>query len=227
MFDQENPLLSSSSQVWQRLIEAVEPAGLLVVIDQRMSAKLRSEHSAEDILQEALLHAWRGRSTFEWRGIKAFRSWLLAIIDHRLHDLADRASTAKRSNGHAVLGLSPLDHGHATTSPGEAQLPSGSTTPSRVAIYREQADAMAAALGRLPDELREIVRLRLFEQCPLEEIAARQNLGVSAVRHRFRKGSEQYVRMLRSALTSRPVATDCAAERTRNASSHGEPPLRA
>ena len=227
MFDQENPLLSPSSQVWQRLIEAVEPASLLVVIDRRMGTSLRAEHTAEDILQEALLHAWRARSQCEWRGIKAFRSWLLTIIDHRLHDLADRASTARRSNGHAIMSLSPVDHGQSTTSAGDALLPPASTTPSRVAMYREQADAMAASLARLPEDLREIVRLRLFEQRPLEEIAARQNLGVSAVRHRFRKGSEQYVRMLRSALTSRSIPSDSAAESPRNASSREEPPLRA
>jgi hypothetical protein len=50
------------------LIEAVGPASLLVVIKSRMSAKLCRQTTAEDILQEALLRAWRSRDGLEWRG---------------------------------------------------------------------------------------------------------------------------------------------------------------
>ena len=63
---------------------------------------------------------------------------------------------------------------------------------------------MRQALEELPEEFREIVGLRLFEEQCLEEIAARLSLGVEGVRHRFRKGSELYVRRLRAALGPRP-----------------------
>lgn len=80
-----------------------------------------------------------------------------------------------------------------------------STTPSRLAILKEQADAMEAALDAVPEEQREIVRLRLHEQETMEEIARELGLGVSAVRHRFRKGLETYQRALRSEFTSRSL----------------------
>ena len=121
------------------------------------------------------------------------------IIAHRILDAADHGSAGKRAGGPAVP-FSSLDGTGATTTAGEGGLPAGSTTPSRLAAYREEAEVMRVALAGLPEEFREIVGLRLFEQCPLEEIAARLDLGVEAVRHRFRKGSELYVRRLRTAL---------------------------
>jgi RNA polymerase sigma-70 factor (ECF subfamily) len=204
----KNPLLSPSPEAWDRLIEAVEPASLLVVIEQRMSALLRRTQTAEDIFQDALLQAWRDRHRFEWRGVKSFRSWLLAIIDHRIYDAVDRQVAAKRAGTVPVASLPAFD---GTTTCAEPGFPSGSTTPSRLAIYREQADVMGRALAGLPDDQREVVRLRLFEEASLEEIAARLGLGLSAVRHRFRKGSELYAKRLERALGSNAGADEARA----------------
>jgi RNA polymerase sigma factor (sigma-70 family) len=197
-----NPLLTTSPEAWDRLIEEVEPAGLLLVIERRLSDALKGAFTAEDILQEAFLHAWRDRARFEWRGLRSFRSWLLTIIDHRIRDAADWSAAAKRrAPGEAPAAA--REGADGSTASGE-QLPAGSTTPSKVAIYREQAEVMRQALDALPEECREIVRLRLLERQPVEEIAAALGLGVSAVRHRFRKGAERYAQLLRAALGSRP-----------------------
>jgi len=212
-----NPLLSPSPQAWERLIESVKPASLLLVIERRMSAGLKVAQTAEDILQEALLHAWRDRRQFEWRGIGSFRAWLLVIITHRIQDAADRTSADKRHGG-PVVSFSTLAGRGATTTSAESGIPAGSTTPSRLAAYREQAEVMRHALASLPEEFREIVGLRLFEQSPLEEIAARLGLGPEAVRHRFRKGSELYVRRLRAALAPRPSAEPEAQRAPRSSS---------
>jgi DNA-directed RNA polymerase specialized sigma24 family protein len=81
-----------------------------------------------------------------------------------------------------------------------------STTPSRIAMYREQAAAMAAALASLPEDLGEVVRLRLIDQRSMGEIAASLGIGVEAVRHRLRRGAAAYHRRLHQALVSRSGA---------------------
>jgi RNA polymerase sigma factor (sigma-70 family) len=195
----ENPLLSASPRAWDDLIEAMGPASLLVVIESRLSSTMRRAVNAEDVLQEALLHAWRDRQRFEWRGLRSFRSWLLSIIDNRIRDLGDRQSAAKRGGGQEAVVASTLA---GTDGSGSMWGPAGSTTPSRIASFKEQAAAIHVALSRLPEECQDVVRLRLFEQTTIEEAAARLGIGEAAVRHRFRKGAELYHRFLREALAS-------------------------
>src|SRR5262245_58117053 len=103
-----NPLLSESPEVFDDLIRSAGPASLLVVIESRMGRFLRERTSAEDILQDALLCAWRDRRECEWRGAKSFRSWLLSIIDNRLRDAMDYERAGKRGGGTPVVPLSAL-----------------------------------------------------------------------------------------------------------------------
>lgn len=201
--DTTSPLCSNSPSAWDSLIEAVGPASLLVVIESRLSPALRRQTTPEDVFQEALLHAWRDRARCEWRGIRSFRSWLLSIIDNRIREAADRLGAEKRGGGREPVVASALSGDTSGGSTADGLWPAISTTPSRVAIFREQAAAMQAALSELPEESREVVRLRLFEQLQIEEVAARLSLGESAVRHRFRKGAELYHCRLKAALATR------------------------
>ncbi|TWT44853.1 RNA polymerase sigma factor [Phycisphaerae bacterium RAS1] len=216
----DNPLTSDSPQVWDQLIDAVGPAALLVVIDSRMSTALRRSLTPEDVFQEALLHAWRDRAACEWRGVKSFRNWLLSIIDNRIRDLSEAASAAKRGNGRTPVGLADLrPPGQSTAGPLE---PAGTTTPSRVAIYREQAAAIRAAVDSLPPELGEVLRLRLLEQLSVEETAERLQIGEAAVRHRFRKAAALYRERLaaewreRSETLSRAASADAPGDALRD-----------
>lgn len=201
VFDDENPLHSASPETWDRLIEAIRPAALLVVIESRLNSALRRLVTPEDIWQETLLHVWRDRSSCDWRGLRSFRAWVLTIAENRIRDFA-RAT--KRGGGGAPATFSVLQQAHANAEGSVAFAgPAGSTTPSRVAIYREQAAAMQSALATLPDELREVVRLRLFEQLSIKEIADRLQIGESSVRHRFRKGAERFQRQLLTEFATR------------------------
>ncbi len=193
----DNPLLSESADSWERLIEAINPASLLYIIDSRMGHLLRSRLTAEDIYQQVLLEAWSRRKDIRWRGIRAFRSWVLTAVNSRLRDAIDHETAEKRGGAAAALTGSPLSF-HADDSTGPAfPWPISSTTPGRLAIYREIAEAMGRALDTVPSESREIVHLRLFEQLDFEEIATKTGVSSAAVSHRFRKGLSLYRRSLR------------------------------
>ena len=200
----ENPLLSDSPQGWDRLVEAVGPPSILVLIAASMGPGLLRDYSPEDVFQETLLHAWRDRAACEWRGVSAFRRWLIKIADNRIRDLAERQNALKRGGGKAPLAFSALG-GSETDGDGISQWagPAATTTPSRSAMAREQAEVMQTALDGLAEELREVVRLRLFHDLTMPEVAERLQIGVSAAAHRFRKGAAEYQRRLGDISASR------------------------
>ncbi|MCA8951604.1 MAG: RNA polymerase sigma factor [Planctomycetes bacterium] len=196
-----DPLTNASHASWSRVVASANPPALLVAIRRMMGPALQSRLEADDILQETLIHAWRDRTSCEWRGVGAFRRWLLEIARNRIRDQAGMANAGKRGQGrerrHADLRTTLVDEVYAG--------PTAETTPSRLASDREMADHMARALDCLPDEWREVVRLRLFEELELHEIATALGLGVEGVRYRFRHGADAYQRALRQ---SWDVGTD-------------------
>lgn len=198
-----NPLADDSPRAWQRLIDAVGPASLLVVLESRMGETLRLRTTADDVLQDVFMEAWTRRTTLEWRGVQAFRSWLLTLIDHRLADAADYFAARKRGGA----GIGADNSAHLARESDAAAEPVATTTPSRLAMYREQAAIMIAALTAVPEDCREVVRLRLFEELQSQEVASRIGIGESAVRHRFRRGIVVYRKQLERLLSSRTERT--------------------
>lgn len=190
-------LASGDPGAWDDAVAAVDPASVLVAISSRLGPELRKRLEPEDIWQETLLKAWAARADFEWRGPSAFRGWLLRIAERCIDDQSDRLRTQKRG---AELTVPLRAPGDGSASGAGAPEPFGSTTPSRIAAERERARAMEAALAGLPDEYREVVRLRLVEDVTAGEVGSRLGIGESAVRHRFRKGAELYRAKLRELL---------------------------
>ncbi len=194
-------LAAGDPEVWSHAVEAANPASMLVAIRCRMGADLHQRVSPEDLWQETLLKAWQARENFVWEGTPSFRRWLLAIAEHAIADHRDHARAKKRDVARTTR-FADAHQDSTSREPGLALEPWGSATPSRLAVAREQAQAMAKALDSLPDEVREVVRMRLFDELPIAEIAERLALGESAVRHRFRRGAEEYRKRLHALLRS-------------------------
>ena len=199
----DDPFQSDDPAVWYELIRSVHEAGLLVSIRHRLGVRLSQLFDAEDVLQEVLQRVWVQRHSIEWRGLAAFKSYLLTAANHRIRDLADHLNAQKRGGEKTIHSFSVLggDTPEGVPYPG----PWLTTTPSRLAILREQADTIEAALASVDSDCREVVRLRLFEGESVSEIGTRIGLGSSGVRHRLRRGLHAYREALRKQLTSRTL----------------------
>jgi RNA polymerase sigma factor (sigma-70 family) len=184
---------------WDALLGSVGLDSLLVVIERWMGETLRAHTTAEDILQDTLVHAWQDRERLPWHSPAAARAWLLAIARNRIHDAVDQMQAQKRGGAVHIVPFSALESGTSIS-----QLLPGSTTatPARMAYYRERSKLMEAALAALPADLEPLVRGHLFEQEPMEALAARLGIPPSTAWYRFRKGAEAYAADLEKRLAS-------------------------
>jgi RNA polymerase sigma factor (sigma-70 family) len=112
----------------------------------------RSPTDAEDIVQEAMLRAFRGFDGF--RGGDA-RPWLLAIVRNCWRDAG---ADAKR-------------RGHVSLPDDDDALPSDRAEPEIEAINSSQKRKIDEAIAELPNEFREVLVLREMEDMSYREIA--------------------------------------------------------
>ena len=213
--DPPDPLAGDDPATWQRRIDAVGLPALRVAIRARLGAAVLHRVTEDDVLQETLLHAWRDRDRCEWRGLRAFRRWLLEVVENRIRHFAAEAATAIRGGRDTTLTFSAFAPSSDAGDGSRAGLASriglaDSGTPSRVASQREEAGAIDAALASLDDDVRDVVRLRLIEELEMEEVAARCGIGVSAAYHRFRQGMASYRLRVRTRLAGHSA---CASSR--------------
>lgn len=186
------PHLDPSS--WGRLIDSLDVASIFVVIDSWLGSKLERMVAVEDIWQETLWMSWRDREQHQWRNLATYRAWLLSIAQNRVRDAARNLNRKKRGGEHQIAGFSDLAGNDSVS----GYLPPGSTTPSRVAGHRERALVMAQALATLAPELRAVVHLRLFEELPMREVAARLDIPLSTAKERLLRGVTCYRQRLRT-----------------------------
>ncbi|MFZ5853311.1 MAG: RNA polymerase sigma factor [Chloroflexota bacterium] len=127
--------------------------------------------SAEDVVQDAFLDAWRNAARYAVsRG--SVRTWLLSIVHHRAIDSIRRRRPT-----------SELPEGEGAT-------PAPMTLPD---IWPEVAGnldrtAIAAALGGLTPAQREAIELAYFGGLTQQEIAARTGAPLGTVKSRVRLG---------------------------------------
>src|SRR2546430_7321040 len=142
----------------------------------RHAVRMVGQVDAEDVVQDALLAAWRSLSSFEG---SSFRAWIFRITTNRA---LDRLRSRRR---HPELPLDPpADDAEITWA--EPATPG----PDLVQIVgdREALAAVEAALATLPVDQRTVLLLRDIEGFAYEEIAVITAVEIGTVKSRIHRG---------------------------------------
>ncbi len=153
---------------------------LKMLAERQIPAAIRSQVDPSDIVQQTLMDAWRGRHSFRGTTHAERLAWLRVILARRLSRLQrDRLQTAKRGEGRERLLQAAIDRDSLRL---EHLATASVSSPSLAAQRAEESLLLSAALERLPEDYREVLLLRHFEQLEHAEVAARMNRSPAAVR---------------------------------------------
>lgn len=139
-----------------------------------------SQHEADDIFQDVWFRAIRHMNTYRQ---KSFASWLFRIA-HNV--IVDRARHRK------VEGVvEPVTDGDTPQENWIEHFADPGPGPDQIAIGRETATRIAAAVAALPPEQREVFLLRMEADVPFKEIAAIQNVSINTALARMQYALEK------------------------------------
>jgi RNA polymerase sigma-70 factor (ECF subfamily) len=128
-----------------------------------------SAADADDVVQDAMLRAYRGFDGF--RGGDA-KPWLLAIVRNCWRNQA----SDKRRRGHVPL---------PDEEEGDKPIASEAASPEAVAMSADQRRKLDGVIAALPEEFREVLVLREMEDLSYREIAEVTGAPVGTVMSRL------------------------------------------
>ncbi len=173
-----NQLLSRHRARLRRMVE--------VYLDPRVAVRA----DASDVVQEALAEAAIKLPEFARNRDFPFYPWLRHLAWQRLVQLHRRhIGAAKRS---VKRELATGDFSSDLSALQLAQwIAAKESSPSQRKVREERRNELMSSLQELPEHYRQIVVLRHLEELQFDEIAAVLNLGLEAVRSRYRRAIER------------------------------------
>jgi RNA polymerase sigma-70 factor, ECF subfamily len=148
------------------VLEAFRPY-LLKVARNHLSGNLSAKGGASDLVQETFLEAVRDFERFNGTTEVELRAWLKCLLVHHAGKLRRCYQTTRKRQVSRELSIDAFDGSSSGMS-----LAAQYTSPSGRAAVNERVQVIERAIARLPEDFREVIRLRYREQRSLDEIAA-------------------------------------------------------
>jgi RNA polymerase sigma-70 factor, ECF subfamily len=178
---------AGSAENLGRLLEACR-GYLLAVARRELDPDLQAKNSASDLVQETFLEAQRDFARFRGDTEDELLAWLRRLLLNNISNFTRRyRSTQKRQVGDEVSL-----HGEDAGGQLAEGLPADTSSPSEQAMQRERAEAVGRVLALLPEDYREVIRLRYQEQLAFEQIAERMGRSNNAVRKLWARAVERF-----------------------------------
>ncbi len=188
-----------------RHADARERYAELVSRHQRRAARiafhyLRDAAEADEAVQDAFVKVYSHLASF--REELPFEVWFTRIL---INGCLDRIKARKRRE----RWMGPMPDGPGGERDFAERMPGSGPSPEGQLLARERRQALASALGRLPERQRSVFMLSHYEGCTSREVSALTGLNQSTVRvHLFRA-----IRKLRTLLGDKSSAESTGGKR--------------
>jgi RNA polymerase sigma-70 factor (ECF subfamily) len=169
---------------------------LVILARVQIGRRLQGKMDASDVVQEAFLGAYRDFPRFRGTTENEFLGWLRQVLASVLANLVRHYQGTQRRDVRLErqLALEMEQSSQAL----DRNLVSGQSSPSQQAMRREQSVLLAEALGRLPEEWRELLILRHLEGLSFPEVAQRLGRTVDSVKKQWPRALASLRRLLGS-----------------------------
>lgn len=158
---------------------------LLLLARTRLDRKLRGKLDASDVVQQTLLEAHQALPSFRGSDTATQAAWLRQILARNLANAVRDLTRARRDVRRERVLQTDLDSSAAQL---EGWLAAEQSSPSQRMERQERALRLAEALTRLPENQREALVLRHFQNLPLADIAQQLGCTTAAVAGLLQRG---------------------------------------
>ena len=147
----------------------------------QIGRRLQGKVDAADLVQDTFLEAHRHFGEFRGTVEAELVCWLRQILASVVANLVRRYfGTLRRDVRLEQKVVAELNRSSCVL---EQSLAAAQSTPSQGAARREQTVLLADALGRLPDDYREVIILHHLEALPFPEVARRLGRTLDSVKN--------------------------------------------
>jgi RNA polymerase sigma-70 factor (ECF subfamily) len=160
----------------------------------QIGRRLQGKVDAADLVQDTFLEAHRHFAQFRGTAEAELVEWLRQILAGLLANMLRRYLGTQCRDVRLERELA--DQMAQSSRVLDRSLVAPSSTPSERAARREQAVLLADALGRLPEDYREVLILHHLEELNFPEVARRMGRSVDSVKNLWARALAQLRRIL-------------------------------
>src|SRR6476646_6552319 len=166
---------------------------LTILATTQLDARLRRRISPSDLVQEAMLGAYRDFGKFRGSTERELLAWLRQILINCLHHAYEAHIQASRRDVRREISLDDMNRALDRSVIQLAHvLADRGPSPSAPARERERSVAIADQLAKLKSDDRDVIVLRNLQGLSFEEVAERMGRKPGAVRMLWLRAIERF-----------------------------------
>jgi RNA polymerase sigma-70 factor (ECF subfamily) len=166
---------------------------LTILAATQLDARLRRRISPSDLVQEAMMGAYRDFPKFRGQSERELLAWLRQILINCLHHAYEAHIRAGRRDIRREISLDDMNRAmDRSVTRLKHVLADRGPSPSEPARRRERAVAIADQLAKLKPDDRDVIVLRNLQGLSFEEVAERMGRKPGAVRMLWLRAIERF-----------------------------------